>query len=446
MAGLSVATASFGQAAQTMQPVQTQPVQTQPVQAQIAQPASTAEAGSLRRPGDVYKEAMHPLDVVRDSLDNWSDPELAAFATGMRKAKIACEQAKPEDYSGDDLYDLGRLCALGQEWNATHTIAVKYIASGDETHRARAYAMSINALIHMGDSEHGVETAREMLQKLPYDAVVAESVGYLTTYLEESLDPAALSLAVEHRPFLMEALAKGVPLPEIHGNDLTSVGMFYESIMQVAFLQRYAGRDQDADATIADLKAAMAKLGTVGVEDRILITAVDKRYAFLGAQIPSIDVYKSLLNPAAKAKINQVRGSLTVLLLFPDWCAQCHKMMKPLSSLAIRQAESKVYAYGLVFEDGKESSAKAPHDWNFLDANEKELIGTPTLIVSPDTPGVFGADDYPLGVVTDTDGRIRFIGVLPTNALDPHGFVGEVVNRIASGRAILSSGGADSGR
>src|SRR5262249_12112493 len=80
-------------------------------------------------PGAIYKSAMHPLDVVRISLDNWSDAELAALASGMRKAAAACAQAKPEDYSGEDLYDFARLCSLGQDWSGANNAATRYIES-----------------------------------------------------------------------------------------------------------------------------------------------------------------------------------------------------------------------------------------------------------------------------------------------------------------------------
>jgi len=40
------------------------------------------------RPGEVYRQAMKPLDLVRSSLDNWSDAELGALASGMRTARV----------------------------------------------------------------------------------------------------------------------------------------------------------------------------------------------------------------------------------------------------------------------------------------------------------------------------------------------------------------------
>jgi len=420
-------------------------------------PHQATPTTTLRHPGDIYKEAVHPLDVVRESMDNWSDPELGALAAGIRKAKNACAQANPQDYTGDDLYDLARLCALGQDWNATHDIAVKYIAGGDESHRARAYATNMNALIHLQDMDDAVEVAHEMLHKLPYDAVVAESVSYLTTYLQQSLNPRAIEVAVDHEPKLLEAFGSGVQLAELHGNDVMSRGLLYDSIMEVAFVQRYGGADQQADDTLSNLKLTLSKAETVvssTIEDRLIMNAVDARYALLGSRIPEVEIYRSLLNPKSsqttKPKINQAHGSLTVLLLFPEWCSQCRKMMKPLTALALAQSEAQTRAYGLMFQDsqsdiqqgsgqvaGKDPIVKAPVDQSFLDANDKELQGTPTLLVGPTTPRVFGAEEFPMGVVTDKDGKICFAGPLSSNAFDAHGFMEEILRRISSGEHIL---------
>jgi hypothetical protein len=71
-----------------------------------AEPASRLPAAAedtsigARSPGDLYKEARHPLEVVRRSLDNWSDAELGALAVGMHRAGEDCAQAKPADYMG----------------------------------------------------------------------------------------------------------------------------------------------------------------------------------------------------------------------------------------------------------------------------------------------------------------------------------------------------------
>src|ERR1700728_683244 len=71
--------------------------------------ATDSTANPVEPPGAVFKEAMHPLDVVRQSMDNWSDAELGALKVGMQMAREACERDNPDDYSGDDLFDLAHL-------------------------------------------------------------------------------------------------------------------------------------------------------------------------------------------------------------------------------------------------------------------------------------------------------------------------------------------------
>jgi hypothetical protein len=402
-----------------------------PLLAQTAPPPALPAEASHRRPADVYKEAMQPLDVVRNSLENWSDPELAALAAGMRKAKQACGEANLTYYSGEDLYDLARLCALGQDWNATNTAALKYVQQGqDAPRRARAYALSINALIHLNGLLQAEETARRMLQQLPYDAAVEESVSYLTTYLAQSLDPAAMELASLHRPLLIDAIATGVPLQELHGNDAVSLGALYDCAMQGAFLERYAGADQDAAVIVAELKGALGKVTAVAVEDQRLIAAIDLRYSLLGARLPSVEAYKSLQSPTAKPKISLARGSITVLVLFPEWCTQCRKMMKPMTVLALKAGATKLHVYGLLFEDAQqrvlESGVKAYGDESF-----KDLLGTSTLLVSPTMADMFGAIDYPMAIVTDRNGNICFLGTLASNAFAANGFMEQIVSQAA---------------
>jgi hypothetical protein len=148
---------------------------------------------------------MRPLDVVRMSLGNWSDAELGALGVGMHKAKEACDQANPENYSGDDLYDLARLCSFGQDWNAANTAALNYVRGGLEPHRAQAYALSMNALVHIDAVDLAVQTAREMLRRLPYDAEVAYAIRYMKDTLEQAADPAALALAAQEHPAMVQA-------------------------------------------------------------------------------------------------------------------------------------------------------------------------------------------------------------------------------------------------
>jgi thiol-disulfide isomerase/thioredoxin len=370
---------------------------------------------------------MHPLDVVRRSLENWSDAELGALSVGMHKAKEACDADKPEDYSGDDLYDLARLCALGQEWNGANTAAQHYIASRLEPHRAQAYALSVNAMVHINAIDLAVQTTREMLGRLPYDAEVAYAVRYMKDQLEQASNPLALKLAAEEHPAIVAALAQNMPLKAAHGDAVMSVGALYESAMEVAFLDRYNGDDAAAQVAAADVEGALHATAALAAEDKQLIGAVSIRYGQLGARLPGVKVLRALESPSAKAQIDTHFASATVLVLFPDWCGGCRKMMKTLTEFASVNTDTPIHAFGLVFADDSVIPVQSAHE-EIL----KELRGTATLVVPDTTAQTFGATDYPLGIVLDRTGRIRFIDSLPGDAFNGGGYIEKVIERMAA--------------
>lgn len=419
--------AILGPGAMWLRGQQTVPVQ-EPDKGSTATTAAATATEPVETPGEIYKAAMHPLDIVRSSLDNWSDAELGALAVGIKKAHDACEAAKPADYAGDDLYDLARLCALGQDWSNANAAALAYIASKQDLHQAQAYALSVNALVHMNAMDLALETTREMLRRSPYDAEVAYAVRYMKDTLEQASNPAALKLAGEEHAAIADALKKGAPLKAVSGDAVMSVGALYESAMEPAFWQRYAGDDTAAAATVADVDAALQGNATLkNEEDAARIAAVRLRYGLLGARLPEVKVLRALESPTAKAVIDTHFASATVLVLFPDWCGGCRKMMKTLTEFAEMNKDTPIHAYGLVFADDSVIPVQSAHE-EIL----KELRGTATLVVADTTARALGATEFPLGIVIDRMGRIRFIGVLPGDAFNGGEYVEKMIERMVA--------------
>lgn len=414
---IAMSTLCFGQASQS------------PAELPSASQQSAAQAAKPR-PGDLYKQAMQPLDVVRSSLDNWSDAELAALTEGMHQARQECGESKPEDYTGDDLYDLARLCAFGQDWNSALNIAQRYIASGETAHRARAYATAVNALVQMRNLDQAVEVTEEMLRTLPFDAVVAETCGSVINYLQLALDPNALKLALELRPPLLEALKKATPLVETNGHDALGMGELYEEGMQIAFLESYAGKN--SAETVAQLKAALPTMAPLAPEDLKLMQAADARYGMLGSGLIDVPGIKPLAKPPVKASIGPVEGLATVWIFFPQWCPQCRKMMKPMLALAHQSGATKFSAYGLIVQDTHEDGGSVPPADQFAD-----LRGMPVLLIPPSTAEIFGAIKYPFAVVADKSAKICYLGPISSNAFEPHGLIEEIVRRSEKGKILL---------
>jgi len=406
--------------------------QSSPAQSSTPSLGATAETGT-ETPGEIYKAAMHPLDVVRSSLDNWSDAELGALTVGIHKAHDACEAANRDDYAGDDLYDLSRLCALGQDWEKTNAVAQAYIASKLEPHRAQAYALAINAMVHMNAIDLAVATTREMLGRLPYDAEVAYAVRYMKDDLEEASNPGALTLAAEEHAAIMAALAQETPLKATHGEAVMSLGAMYDSAMELAFWQKYAGEDAASSATVAGVDQALGLNSALTSEDASRVAAVRVRYRLLGTRLPEIKVLRGLESSMAKPpQVVRADAPITVLVMFPDWCGGCRKMMKPLMDFGKANKEVPIHAYGLVFEDDSVIPVKTAHE-ELL----KEMKGTSTLVVPASTAQTLGASDYPLGIMIDAQDRVRYIGVLWGDAFKGDGYVEKMILKIVAANPAL---------
>jgi hypothetical protein len=457
IACIAIAASSSCIFAQSPAPASTPPdvnTPTVPIVQPSQPPATPQPAPVVLTPGETYKQAMHPLDVVRSELGNWSDPELQALAVGVKMAREACDKAKPEDYKGDDLYDLARLCALGQDWNQAYAVAQDYIAALENTHRAQAFAISVSALVHIRDIDTAVATARTMLRSLPYDAEVAYSIRSLKDYLEQSGNPAALMLATLEHPSIVDAIKQGVPLKAANSEAVMGIGALFESGMELALFERYAGDDKGAGATVSDLEDALGTKAQFAGADWLQISRVRAEYSLIGWRLPQIQVERSLETKAAKvpAPAGATRaqrnpaltqtsalvppingpdfGEATVLILFPDWCAQCRAMMKTVTEFATLNAETPIHAWGLMYAD----AAQNPDD-AAAESSARELEGTNTLIVSSDTATKFAPNDFPLAIVVDRAGVVRFIGPIPTDAFNGNGYIERIIVRMATAEA-----------
>jgi hypothetical protein len=100
-------------------------------------------------------------------------------------------------------------------------------------------------------------------------------------------------------------------------------------------------------------------------------------------------------------------------------------MMKTLTEFATVNRDTPIHAYGLVFADDAVALGQAAHEKNF-----KEMLGTQTLVVPVATAENFGATDFPMGIVLDGSGTVRFIGQIPSIALNGDSYIGKIIVRM----------------
>jgi len=116
-------------------------------------------------------------------------------------------------------------------------------------------------------------------------------------------------------------------------------------------------------------------------------------------------------------------------MLFSDWCIECRELVKTMTKFAAADSKAPFNVYGLLYSE--DSPAGPQDDGKVLHAeNEKYPAGTPTLEVPAQVVQTFGVADFPLGVVLDRTGTIRFIGVLPGDAFEEKGYISKVLERM----------------
>jgi hypothetical protein len=300
---------------------------------------------------------------------------------------------------------------------------------GQHGHRTQAYAISVGALAHINALDLALATTRELMRSQPYDAEVAYTVRYMKDTLEHAGSPEALTLAGEEHAAIVQALSQPGPFKATSGDTTISTGALYASAMELAFLNRFAGNSDAAAAASADVDAALQKLTAISAEDEQEIHHLRAQYQLLGAHLPDVQPTRTLQSTRAKAQIDPNFGAATVLVLFSDWCIECRGLVKTMVKFAIVNRDAPIHVYALLYSE--DSPADARDAGKLLHAeNEKELAGTPTLEVPAQTAQIFGVVDYPLGVVLDSNGTIRYIGVLPSDAFDGNGYIEKVFGRM----------------
>ena len=245
-------------------------------------------------------------------------PSVPRCAVGMQRAREACDAAKPDDYRGEDLYDLARLCSFGQDWSPANDAAQKYMASKAQAHETQAMAISVRALAHIGSIDLAVITTYGLLH-FPYDADVAHTVRFMKDTLEHAGSPVALTVAGEEHAAVVNALSQPGPLTAAGSDAAISTGALYASAMDLAFLNRFAGNTDAAAAAAADADAALQKLTAIPAEDQQEIDEVRAQYHLLGMHLPNVHPTRTLQSASAKprdrSQFRQSHGARALLRL-----------------------------------------------------------------------------------------------------------------------------------
>lgn len=406
-------------------------------------------------PQATYNEAIRPVEITHRSIDNWSNVETAALAVAVKQAQTACLARSPEQLSGEDLIGLARLCALGQQWPAVLSAADLYLrpqlpSAPSPPQSTLALAYKIEASLHLNDPTTALSAARTLLRTQPYTTLSQQTTDELLRYLQLIQTADAIGLATERQPLILAQLRGPASTTSAPANQPALMAHeLYASALMLPELQQLAKQPAAAGASVEQLEAALPT--GLSPDETIPIARVRKQYRLLGTPLPGIPASVSLFGPNGTPRINTRYGAATVLLLFPDWCAQCVRMGQQFMPTLVRHAGEDLHLYGLLAQlnpppapaptpppkRSRPPANSVPHPLEPSNAAQPTsaadlLRGTPTLVFANDLPEtVFAATDFPLLIVTDHAGLIRFLQVAPENAFVPGGIVDQLATHVA---------------
>jgi hypothetical protein len=414
--------------------------------------AQTATPTPQLSPRAAYDDAMHPLDLTRQPISNWSDTEVAALTVAMAHAQADCAARDPETFTGADLIDLAKLCALGLNSPAVIEAATRYIAAdAPKPQLAQAYADLIDAQLHLKDESAAFTSAQTMLTAVPYDTLTAEALDEAISFMQFVYTNDALTLALARQPHLLALLtttATATPTTAAYPDaepPQSLHDLYADGIALAALQQLDKAPHASITATLTALNAALPS--TLTPDDAIPIDFARRRYALLGQPLPDLthpthptDPHKPVgltsLNIPGKLPVLPAPNAVTALLLFPDWCAQCIRMATKLPPTVFTVASHEAYLYGLLAQTvppNPPPTGPAPSTTGFTVADAtNDIRGTPTLIVDSSFLDQFMVNDVPFLIITDTQGILRVLQPVSDDAIIPGGTIDAAIAHVGA--------------
>jgi hypothetical protein len=397
---------------------------------------------------DAYDRALRPLEMTRADTSNWSEVEISALNLSIAIAKHECDVRDSQALSGVELIYLSRLCAFGLDYPAVRAAAERYIAENEpKPMLSQAYASLIDAELHVNAESDALASALKMLVAVPYDALVAQTLNEAIEYMRFNYTEDALKLSLVRQPLILSKLRGALTAdsansesPSPDTSQVQPIHDLYADGIALAALQKLINAPTDAAKSVAALDAALPHL--LPPDESLPIATARRRYALLGERLPDLSSLIHITNPSNTTKGHHPNrperqlqipayGTVTALLLFPDWCAQCLRMAMKIPQSVFTVSNHQAFMYGLLSES---PPIKSP-DTHAAESNTtytsvegtRVLRNTPTVLVDGSLLDLFAATNFPYLVLTDSQGIVRVLQPVGADAINPGNIVDSAV-------------------
>ena len=398
-----------------------------------AAPPSGAETFDLMPPSAAYAYATQPVDVVRRSPDNMSDAERYAWIVAIARAAKSCEAAKPSDYTGEELYSLAQLCALGKAYPEAIASIKAYLAGAEPKNPELARALWARTALQMADGRQAQRVTEQLIDMYPYDAIVHNVSQDVLMSLAGPDEGSAIALAIRRQTALLNAIGSGKPLRSPSGDFEIPTSWLFRDALKLAAIYKHRGDDADADSLFQQIAARLQPVAAqVSAAQHREIDLAVKHFLMLGKPAAPIGYWKRV--PKTQKRVSATldgKGKVIVLLFYTSWCAQCFKAMADLPKLPA-QYKNKVAAFGVTTPDtfGVNRMDAAAIDKALLAEFKTQTAGIPLLVADDDVRRALSIEDFPMLAVIGPAGNVQFLDELPHDRFAPRGYIDRMLRRL----------------
>lgn len=384
---------------------QTSPATSEPQTA----PTSSEALYAALPPSALYEEIMRPFDATRADLNNWSQIEVDALTEVIKNAHAACARLEQTPREGEELYQLARICALGQAWPSTFSAATRYLRDDHAEHLVQGYSLAIQADMNMKDLPNVIEQLKEMSQRLPYSEATNGVYEYALMIVQFPQPSTAITIEQIRQAQLMDA---------VRGKNATlHPGTAEAEVWQYLSLLRF---NESPETQIHDLQAELDKAIAARQQpllpiDAYAVAVARQRYNAIGEVLPSFVVTDNT-DPRKYKLVTPTAANL--YMIFPSNCASCARIPEELADFG-KGLNQLARAWILV--DNSSSTSTTLHAQKEHPSQEAPSLLQRSLYTSTPILQTLGGDGIPFYVITDKENRIRFLATGTEAWLKPDG-------------------------
>lgn len=380
-------------------------------------------------PSVAYDYSRKPFDLAAKAGELTAN-ELYALRVTIARAHEECLKLKPSEYTGDELYYLGKLCALGRDYAQASEALSKYLQLPGEPYLEQASSLIIDCYLRLDEFDRAGEIVSEMQKQFPYDPTVHDAVQEAAETISVEKPTVALHLVQQTFPALIAAIQQG-QRQSSQGQETEMAASWFHDGLQLAMEFRLMGLRKTFDASVTQLFHALPPDTQLDQEERMSIQLSTRRFHLLDQHVLPLLIRGFYTDGIFKhaTEINTGDG-LDVFVFFPSWCPQCVHLLQSLRSLSTELKGRGAHVYGimtpLLLGDASDSELrKLESDLSTHFSKVRDL--PPIALGSDSLLQTFGIDALPAVLAVDKAGVVQYLDSIPNTALPGSEFISGVL-------------------